>query len=222
MKTKILVILSLVLLFTFNSLYAATYTIYSDFATFQASLGGASLLTQNFEGYSNGTDLYGVDFIPGVNVTSNMQNIVAFPSGGDMNLFGYDRSASGDAYYDINSSGYNALSFYIDGWETDPPVISGAVGPGEMDVYFSDLTSIALSFDRAANDGSVPVFFGILADVPIDKIRWNEPLEVSGGNEETTLDNFAVTRTQVPEPSTLLLLGSGLVGAGLLRRRFRS
>jgi PEP-CTERM motif len=46
---------------------------------------------------------------------------------------------------------------------------------------------------------------------------------VVGGNFslDGSVTNADLTNTQIPEPGTLLLLGSGLAGAGLLRRRMK-
>jgi hypothetical protein len=222
MKTKILVFLSLFLLSAISPLHAFINQYY-DSASFQAALGGATLLTQDFEGYAPGTNLSGVDFIPNVNVTTNMGSLEAFSSSGDMVLFGLDGRESGNAYYDINISGYNAVSFYIDAWETYPPTVSGAVDPGYIRIKWGNSNYMDFYFNRPVYDDVVtPVFFGIISDVPINQIRWAEPHESNQGNEETALDDFAVARTQVPEPSTILLLGAGLAGVGFLRRRFKN
>jgi hypothetical protein len=51
------------------------------------------------------------------------------------------------------------------------------------------------------------------------QIRFGEADNQSFFNQG--IDNVSITATAIPEPSTLLLFGTGLAGVGLLRRRFK-
>jgi hypothetical protein len=62
------------------------------------------------------------------------------------------------------------------------------------------------------------IFFGVVSDTSITKIRWEEALEANGGNEETGLDNFYVVRG-VPEPCSSALCGFAALATLLFRRR---
>jgi hypothetical protein len=185
------------LIFSINSpSYSANYNTYSSFADFQTGLGGQSPLTQDFESFSFGDNLNGIAFLPKVAVTSNMNTIQAFfGSGSDIVLFAFDtgpintRATTTTTYYDINFTlPYNAVGFNIDVWDPD------ANGPGQIEVFFQDSTNFSMDLAQTSGSESIPVFFGIIADSPIVRIRWSEPPEVEGvvGWEETALDDFAV------------------------------
>ncbi len=89
-----------------------------------------------------------------------------------------------------------------------------------MDVYDSAntlLESIAVSAVFASNDGD---YFGATG-ANIARIVLTDTGDSLGVGDFVFLDNFTyLTRgdTGVPEPTTLLLMGAGLVGMGLRRR----
>ncbi len=205
------------------SVSAASFVTYSDSSSFNAALGGTVLNTQDFNSYSHMDNLNGVELLPGVTVTSNMSNIVAWQvSQPNPILFAYDsviRNSTTDAYYDINlASAYNTVQFTIEAWDPAAP------GPGTMEIFFSDATSSSLQLFQTGAHESDPVFFGVISDASIDRIRWTEGPEIyGGGNEETGLDNISVGNVNaIPEPATIFLLGGGLLGMFGLKKNSSS
>jgi hypothetical protein len=194
---------------------AATSTFYSDLASFSAAAGGP-LLTQDFSGYANGSNLRNVEILPGVSVDSNMNTLEAFFTG-DTTLFGNGGRASGNAYYDVNLAlPHRAASFEIISFEAIAGSLSTAQDAGLLTVFFTDATSAQLPIN--GNPTGDAIFRGVVSDTPISSIRWAEAHEGRGGNEETALDNFSVLR-EVPEPASSSLCCAMLLSALLAGRR---
>ncbi len=222
------------------SAHAANSTVYSDLASWEAN-AGSPILLQDFSGYSNEDPLKKIPedvlavrpdlsqryFLPGVLVDSNMRKVEVYLSfaefvGGDKKMFGNPRDGLSELpYYDIlYEIPYGAVAFEIDAFESLATTVSGTSQSATLEIFFADASSRSVSI--APNDGSA-IFFGIVSDTPISRIRWNEvPEDNTGLAEETALDNFRVGATvPIPEPSTwaLLLAGLGLVGLTAKRRQ---
>lgn len=193
---------------------AASPTLYGNRAAFLGATTAHQV--QDFEGYADGTSLAGVQVLPGVTISTNLDTIEVFQGSGDQEAFAMSRDGP-EAWYDIDIRG-GALAFGFDVDAFDP----GTPGPAFLSFFFADgdttYTEIPiLPVNPTEND---PLFFGIVSDSPVLRIRWYEGPEVGGTLccEETALDNL-VLAAPVPEPGTMALW---LGGAGLLvaaRRR---
>jgi hypothetical protein len=198
---------------------AAIVTAYTDSSAWSAA-AGAPVLTQDFSGYASGTAMSGVEFMPGVSATTNMATLnvsfagnVLFGTGGGVRL-------TGTAYYEITLAlPYSAAALDIASFEAVPGDSSTAVGPGTLTAFFGDGTQASFLIDGTADPTFPNIFFGIVSDTPITRLRWAEALEGSGFNEETALDNFRLVATAaVPEPPSLPMVAA-LLGALMLQRR---
>nr|MDJ0517344.1 CARDB domain-containing protein [Trichodesmium sp. MO_231.B1] len=174
----------------------ANFNIFSSLVDYQSQLGGVPTNTQDFEGFSPGFNLDGVDFLPGIFVTSNLPRVEAFKGSGDTELFILDRqSVEEDSFYNINfDQPYNAVGFDIDSFNPSTP------GPAILEIFFTDGDSESIEIFPTNATESDPIFFGVIADTEIDNIILTEGPEINGvGNEEIALDNFIVPQ-QIGQP----------------------
>jgi hypothetical protein len=213
------VALATALLAGLGQAHAVTATLYGTQASFLAALAGAPTQTQTFEGYAAGTNLAGVQVLPGVTISTNLANInVAESAALGKVAFATARTLP-EAEYDINVGGaYKAFGFEINAY--DP----ATTGPGFLSFFFADGdTTYTLIPVLPPATETTALFFGVIADKAIVKIRWSEGPEINFSCcEETVIDNL-IAAQPVPEPTTGALMVAGLGATGwLLRRRRRA
>ena len=94
---------------------------------------------------------------------------------------------------DLNfSQPYNAVGFDIEAFNPETP------GPATLEIFFTDGDRTSIDIFPTNPTESDPLFFGVLADTNISRIRLTEGPEINGvGNEEIALDNFVIADTSV-------------------------
>ena len=108
-----------------------------------------------------------------------------------------------------------AASFDVANTCESPP--DSCLGPNGGSIT----VSLSNGFMQTFAGSGVSNFFGFTTDMPVTSITVSTSGHPSGRNY-TELTNFrsgAAAVASVPEPSTLLLLGTGLIAVGYRRRR---
>jgi hypothetical protein len=212
--------------------YSTSITTYNNPATWQAATS-AGYQTVTFAGLTpantstpynspSGVAASGVDFI-GYNSSGVSDVQVVDTSGvftwynwgtGDALIQNLDRPNSSSPLPYINIVlPANITSLGLDLWTTSPQALSYTITVAGVQYTVPTFSQPTLAF------------WGITSDTPITSIQVTLQGTTFNGSSNELLDNFSFgvsDLTAAPEAGTYLLIGSGLIGFVLLRKRLMS
>jgi hypothetical protein len=106
----------------------------------------------------------------------------------------------------------NVTSLSLDLWTASSPGMTYSI---TVDGNTYNVTTVG---------GNTETFWGITSDTPITSIQLDVPGATTSSGTEALLDNFSFGTSDLsaaPEAGTYLLIGSGLIGLVILRKRLR-
>jgi hypothetical protein len=191
---------------------AATITLFDNEAAFNAAV--TSTLIEDFEAFlPKDTTLPGLVSNGITYVVSGSATNVLVASPGYVNFgagVGTTTTSILTASGDEDFFGIPAVAPFAVGFD----VYLNGLGPATA-TFLNGMVELGhITFPADAADIR---FAGILSDVPVTSFHWTSTL---GGELNTGIDNVAFgSQVQaVPEPATMLLVGSGLIAAARRRR----
>ena len=217
MRTKKILQRSLFLILLFAAVTAnASITGYTDRASFDAAVPGA--LIEDWDSYAAGTTIPNISSLNGINygfsgigiVTANYFNTT------NPNSLGLTQIGQSIDYFTSADQGFFQFVGGISAFGIDINTYATAGGSYQIETNFGE---IALSGYDPYPGLSTGQFVGFISDRPIYQVNYS--VEPAGQNYGYVLDTMRYSPSAVSEPSTFLLLGAGLAGAGILRRRFK-
>jgi len=196
---KILVLTVLVLLVVVGfvgGVQAYTITTYNDYFSWASGIG--PIVNENFENLT---------LEPGFSITE-------VGGAGTINLGVYLNIVDKDVprYQIFNfAPGMYAFGAFLN--------LAGPGGQGSsIDMYINDDNTFVMNIPRTA----AGEWWGFVADAPFFGVRFEDGQDPYGYQETYYSIDLSLAPSAVPEPATMLLLGSGLIGlAGYARRRFK-
>lgn len=232
---KFTLMVSLVLgLVLISSKVNAVPVIYGDEATFQSALTSNSLnyVEYDFEassGFPNPTVVLPIDpndnsqwadigTFDGIVFDASVfdkpplalsgEQVLTGPTGGATPTFAI-------ASIDFSAQPTHAFGFY----GLDLTSIGNEVIVVEVDYNVG--TDVTYTFGLGGEPRLTPIYFGVFENS--DTILGIQLYGTGdgGGNRAWAIDDMTIERQAVPEPSTLLLFGTGLIGIGIFRRKFK-
>ncbi|HYL74677.1 MAG TPA: PEP-CTERM sorting domain-containing protein [Bryobacteraceae bacterium] len=203
--------------------YSATITTYNTSSSWQVAL--SSFQTIDFSGLApvNGATTYGSGLtVNGVQFSGLSGGSSAFGVL-DTTLSSWFNFGTGDAAFINTDRATNATPVPYLHIVLPAPVT--AVG---FNIFSASPNALSYTVSVPAGQYSVPTnalptpaFWGITSDTPFSTVDLTLQGTVFNGGSKGFMDNFAFgsATPDVPESSTSILIGSGLAGIGLLRRR---
>jgi len=222
------------ILFTFGlalaPAYCTTITTYTNQASWQAATT-AGYQTVTFTGLAPSGGV--TDYYSATGVTNSGVEFIGYSSADVSNVqvidtsgFSWYNDQSGDALIESASpSSSSAPLPYIN------IVLPANVTSLSLDLWTTNNPGMSYSITVAGNTYTVPTvggntetFWGITSDTPITSIQLDIPSATASSSTEALLDNFSFGASDLsaaPEAGTYLLIGSGLIGLVVLRKRLK-